>query len=228
MAPHPGAIDCEAIRAGFLAQPVNALTSLAYVGAALWVVGAARRVKGQVTADVATFAGLLAADGVGSLLFHGPGDPASHLLHDVALVGTLTAVAATDTALATDRDPAVAVVPTWAITAGAAALLAIAPSTINAVAAVAGGAALTAAAFAGFRRRAGQRWRVAAAACLGAGVVLDLLGRTGGPWCRPESLWQPHGAWHVLTAAAFAMWARAALVEPVRPAPVAVAVAPPG
>ena len=116
MAPHPGALDCEAIRAGFLAQPVNALSSLAYVGAALWVVAAARRVTGRVNASVSTFAALLAAEGVGSLLFHGPGDAASHLLHDAALVGTLTAVAATETALATDRDPDVAVAPTWAIT----------------------------------------------------------------------------------------------------------------
>ncbi|HWC66701.1 MAG TPA: hypothetical protein VG478_01430 [Acidimicrobiales bacterium] len=226
MAPHPGAMDCEAIGTGFLAQPVNALSSLAYVGAALWVVAAARRVRGRVTADVATVAGLVAAEGLGSLLFHGPGDAASHWLHDVTLVGALTSVVATDTALATDRDPGAAVVPTWVLTAGAAGLLAVAPGATNAVAAVAGGAALTAAVFAGIRRRAGRRWRVASAVCLGTGVVLDLLGRTDGAWCRPESSWQPHAGWHVLTATAFALWARAAVVESVRPEPAAEVAAP--
>jgi hypothetical protein len=217
VAPHPGAADCEAIGAGFLAQPVNALSSLAYVGAALWLTRSARRARGRLTPDVVTFSALVAADGVGSLLFHGPGDPVSHLVHDVALIGSLVAVAATDAALLTDRDPAVAVAPTLVLSVGAAGLLAVVPRATNVVAAVAGGAALTAAAVAGVRLRTGRPWRMAAATCLGAGLVLDLLGRTGGRWCQPESHWQPHAAWHVLTAAALALWGRAALVEAVRP-----------
>ena len=35
-------------------------------------------------------------------------------------------------------------------------------------------------------------------------------GRTGSPLCRPDSLWQYHGAWHVLSAVA-AGWAALAM-----------------
>jgi hypothetical protein len=221
VAPHPGAADCEAIGTGFLAQPVNALSSVAYAGAALWLVAAARRRRGRITADVAVFTALLAAEGIGSLLFHGPGDRASHLLHDVTLVGTLSAVAATDTALATGRAAESAIAPTLALTAAAGGVAAANPSTTNLIAAVAGGAALTAGAVAATRVAAGRGWRVVAAACLGAGAVFHVLGRTGGRWCEPSSPWQPHAAWHVLTAVALAAWGRAALVETVRPVPAA-------
>ena len=33
-----------------------------------------------------------------------------------------------------------------------------------------------------------------------------LLGRTGGPWCRPDALLQAHAAWHLLAAAAIFLW----------------------
>jgi hypothetical protein len=44
-------------------------------------------------------------------------------------------------------------------------------------------------------------------AALAVGVAAYLLGRTGGPLCRPESLLQPHALWHLLTAVAMAAWA---------------------
>lgn len=47
-----------------------------------------------------------------------------------------------------------------------------------------------------------RRWWAAAGACGAAGLTAYVLGRTGGLLCRPESLWQPHAAWHVLSAAA--------------------------
>jgi hypothetical protein len=34
-------------------------------------------------------------------------------------------------------------------------------------------------------------------------------GRTGSPWCRPESWGQPHAVWHVLIACALAVWGSA-------------------
>jgi hypothetical protein len=39
-----------------------------------------------------------------------------------------------------------------------------------------------------------------------SGLVLHILGRTGERWCRPDSVLQPHAAWHALSAAA--LWAR--------------------
>ncbi|KUI22634.1 hypothetical protein AU193_20830 [Mycobacterium sp. GA-1285] len=56
----------------------------------------------------------------------------------------------------------------------------------------------------------GQRsaW-VAAAAIFALGLAAYAAGRTGSPLCRPDSLWQYHGVWHVLSGAAggLAAWA---------------------
>jgi hypothetical protein len=50
----------------------------------------------------------------------------------------------------------------------------------------------------------GARYARVAAATLGAGLVAYLLGRTGSALCRPDSLLQLHGLWHVLMAVALA------------------------
>ena len=59
-----GGADCEALRDGLLAQPVNSLSSLAYVAAAIVLVR--RQPRHRVPALA------LAAVGVGSFLYHGP------------------------------------------------------------------------------------------------------------------------------------------------------------
>jgi hypothetical protein len=64
------------------------------------------------------------------------------------------------------------------------------------------------------RRRRAYRAALAAA---GAGAVCWWLGRTGSPFCDPDSLLQGHAAWHLLSAAALACWAEAALAPPARP-----------
>jgi hypothetical protein len=50
----------------------------------------------------------------------------------------------------------------------------------------------------------------AAAGVFALGLVAYTAGRSGSPLCRPDSLWQYHGAWHVLSAVA-AGWAARAL-----------------
>src|SRR5690606_41850009 len=53
-----------------------------------------------------------------------------------------------------------------------------------------------------------RRTLLVALALRAAGALLGNLGdRTG--WCRPESLWQGHAAWHLLAAAALAWLAPA-------------------
>jgi hypothetical protein len=42
------------------------------------------------------------------------------------------------------------------------------------------------------------------------GACLHVAGRTGSPACRPASRWQPHAAWHVVSAAALVTWLRGA------------------
>jgi hypothetical protein len=41
---------------------------------------------------------------------------------------------------------------------------------------------------------------------LALGGLCWLLGRSGGPWCRPASPLQAHAAWHGLAAAAIGLW----------------------
>ncbi len=50
-------------------------------------------------------------------------------------------------------------------------------------------------------RRRRRMW-LAAAGILAIAVIAYAAGRSGSTLCRPDSLWQYHGAWHVLSAAA--------------------------
>lgn len=71
--------DCERVRPGPLGQPVNTVTSAAYLAAAGWVWH--RRARRRVP-----WAGALALAGLGSVAYHGPGTRAGKALHDGALV----------------------------------------------------------------------------------------------------------------------------------------------
>ncbi|KUH75145.1 hypothetical protein AU184_08140 [Mycolicibacterium novocastrense] len=149
-----GRSDCERLDDALLAQPVLALTSLAYVAVGVAVLCWALRGRAvlAVTAGVA-----LIAVGLGSFIFHGPQPPWAGPVHDwpIILLAVVCAIGAARTARA--------------------------------------------------RRSA---W-VAAAAVFALGLAAYAAGRTGSPLCRPDSLWQYHGVWHVLSGAAagLAAWA---------------------
>ena len=87
-----GGSDCEALRDGLLAQPVNALTSMAYVvaGVVVWVRIPPRRRIGAAGA----YALLLGLVGIGSILYHGPQPPGSKFLHDAPIPLLLLLIAA--------------------------------------------------------------------------------------------------------------------------------------
>jgi hypothetical protein len=72
-----GASDCEALRDGWLGQPVNTLSSVAYVVAGAYVLW---RGGPRVPALA------LAAVGFGSVLYHGPMTPGAGLAHDGSIV----------------------------------------------------------------------------------------------------------------------------------------------
>ena len=64
------------------------------------------------------------------------------------------------------------------------------------------------------RERLGPAQQAAYRLALGvaaAGAVCWWAGRTGSPWCDPDSLLQAHAAWHLLGAAALGGWAVATL-----------------
>ena len=142
-----GQSDCERVASTSLAQPVLAITSLAYVAAGVAVLCWAMRGRGALPAAAAV---VLIAVGVGSFVYHGPQPPWAGAAHD------------------------------WPI---------IALGTVC---------------VAGLARSVRSQWRLwtTAAGILAVALLAYAAGRSGSPLCRPDSLWQFHGAWHVLTAVA--------------------------
>jgi hypothetical protein len=202
-----GAGDCERLRDGLVAQPVNTASALAYLLAAAWI---ARQGAGREAAprrEALAFGLAVAAAGVGSVDFHGPGSPAARFLHDAGLCAAVSFVAVHDLArLAGARRLAV---PAWAATAGAGGLLlGLLPRAGGAVAGAFG--LLAAAGEAAVARRrprgAGAAAYRAGVAALAVGAACWWLGRSGGPLCDPDSPLQGHAAWHLLTASALTAW----------------------
>jgi hypothetical protein len=211
-----GAGDCERLHDGLVAQPVNAASALAYVLAGAWLARRAWRGGGPARGEALAFGLAVAAAGVGSVDFHGTGSPAARWLHDAGLQAAVSFVAVHDLALLAGAGARV--VPAWTGAAGGGgALLALAPGAGGGLTAGLGllvAGAEVAAGRRGLRagwsprRRGAYRAAVVAVA---AGSACWLLGRTGGPWCDPDSPLQPHAAWHLLTAFALAAWGRASL-----------------
>lgn len=81
-----GESDCEFLGDGAFAQPVNTVTSLAYVVVGAWIAVTGVRNGGRRSRTAVTFGALLVAVGVGSVAFHGPQPSGARLLHDVPIV----------------------------------------------------------------------------------------------------------------------------------------------
>jgi hypothetical protein len=107
--------DCEEIRPGRLGQPANALSSLAFVLAAVPIARAARRRRRPAWLAVAAAA---AVEGIGSVAYHGPGGPRSKRLHDggLVLLGATLAVAVATDGAPVHRRPWTAGLTTAAVT----------------------------------------------------------------------------------------------------------------
>ena len=187
------ASDCEHCRDGLVAQPANTLSSLTYVAAGADLL---RRPDPD-----RPFAWAVIAVGLGSVAYHGPGGVLGKWAHDSSLIAMLGLLALTDATVADGRAmPGAAV----AGVVGAAAVAAHPRTTDYAQGAV-GALGVVAEA----RRHITQATLREAAVSLPlmtAGLTLHILGRTGERWCRPDSLLQPHAAWHSLSAAA--LWSR--------------------
>lgn len=99
-----GGADCERIRAGLLAQPVNAVSSLAYVAVGLWLLGRMRTGGSRRTILVAGGATLVAV-GVGSFAYHGPQPEWADTAHDASIAGLLLLTAGNHAWLLGLREP---------------------------------------------------------------------------------------------------------------------------
>lgn len=197
-----GESDCEYIGDGLLAQPVNAVSSLTFsaVGAAVLVwAGAAQNWERRFRQVLGI---LLVLTGLGSFLYHGPQTAGSLFAHDITFLAAIIVVAGTDGALVL-RWPesrswsAIAVV---LIVFGL--VLVLWPTVTNVLTATT--VVMLVASDVPLHRIGGidRGWYVAALVLVGLALLFFLLGRTGGPLCTPDSLFQGHGLWHILSALA--------------------------
>lgn len=86
-----GSTDCERLRDGPIAQPVNTVTSLAFVAAG----GAVALGHGVRRPEAAAFAAMLVLVGAGSVAFHGPQPRGSKAMHDWPIAGVVGMAVAT-------------------------------------------------------------------------------------------------------------------------------------
>ena len=81
-----GAGDCERLHDGLIAQPVNTASALALVAVGAWLAGRGLGAGARPARPAAVAFGVaVAAAGIGSVDYHGPGSPAARLLHDGGL-----------------------------------------------------------------------------------------------------------------------------------------------
>jgi hypothetical protein len=85
-----GAGDCERLHDGLIAQPVSTASALTYVAVGAWLAGRGRR---RDQGGMVAFGLAVAAAGIGSVDYHGPGSPAARLLHDGSLYLVLGMIA---------------------------------------------------------------------------------------------------------------------------------------
>ncbi len=177
--------DCERIVGPLLGQPVNTLSTLAFVAAGGLVIK-------RSSLPWVGFA--LIATGIGSLLFHGPRPGLGEWAHDVTLAWLLLVVGASGRSW--ER---------WARVWGLPALgtlMAIWPAIGDPLAVTL--AVLTLSLLLVDDRSGDTVGPVALLAAVG---IFGRLGATGGPLCDPDSILQPHALWHIGSAAAITWWA---------------------
>jgi len=179
------AADCELIGLGLTGQPVNTITTLAFVVAGAYLSSRPRL----------RWVGIaLGATGIGSFLFHGPMPAGSEWAHDVTLAWLILVIAGIGQTW-----------EKWTRLRGLfviAALFALVPVSADPVAVV-----LTATAVVLILGRDHSAAMLAPLGFIAAVAIIGRLGATGNPLCDPESLIQPHGLWHIGAAVGVVWWA---------------------
>jgi hypothetical protein len=218
--------DCEALREGWITQPANTISSLAYVGVGVGLVHEARHRPPDQRRAACTAAVALAAVGLGSVAYHGPGGVLGRRLHDASIVAATGFLALGDLQRVRRRPrPG----PRELAALAGLALGSTGPRTSAPAQAMAGGLAVVADGAAWWTDPTGsraRRLRTGATALWLLGGTAQGTGRTGGPACRPDGRLQVHAGWHLLSALALGLTARAQL-EPVADADGRTLPAPP-
>jgi hypothetical protein len=206
--------DCETGE-GWLAQPANALSSLALVGVGAWIAWRARRAP-ALRLEAALFGAAVALVGVASLVLHGPAPAWAGWAHDVSIAwGLFLTIAIDSRLLGAERRRTLAIAAVASVSAAVAfGAFPDAQRSVYTVAAVVFGFLELRCLRGGLHRRG--PWAVAAVLFAAASVSF-FLGKDASPLCDPSGLLQAHALWHLLEAAALGSWSLA--VFPRDPSP---------
>jgi hypothetical protein len=197
-----GDTDCESLHDGWLLQPVNAVSSLVFSVAGIAVMAWARRTDGHERMLRTVFGAAMIATGVGSFLFHGFDSSLAQFLHDITFLVTIWILAVINVTEMQRRSRYFG----WGIVGVGALVFSVAlligPQITNILTIVVS-AALVGADIV-LHRRGSERtmWYWAALAAMLLAIAAFLLGRSSGPLCDPDAIFQGHAAWHVLAAIA--------------------------
>ncbi len=211
-----GETDCEEIGEGLLNQPVNTLSSGVYTVFGAWLIWHALRRRSDETSVEVFFGLALASVGIGSVAFHGPAPPGARLLHDLTIVAPLAVIAARSVGELSGWDSrrvigaALGTIIIVGVVTGLVPDLGIIAAGLVGAGAVITGVLVHRAGRRRFSRRANRLLAVVVVIVALAGVI-NVLGRTGGPICDPDSYFQGHAVWHVLTAGALTFYGLTAL-----------------
>lgn len=197
-----GDTDCEYFHDGWLLQPVNAISSLAFSVAGFAVVAWARRTEGHERALRMVFGGAMVATGVGSFLFHGFDSAVAQFLHDVTFLVTIWILAVINVTEMQQRSRRIG----WGIVGTGAGVFSLAlligPQITNLLTVVVSAALIGADIVLHRRGMARTMWYWPALTAMVLAIAAFVLGRSTGPLCDPDSILQGHAAWHVLAAIA--------------------------
>lgn len=207
---------CERLRTGWVKQPANTWSDLAFVVAGLSllaVVGYENRGSGGVNPLVSgswiasLYGWVIIVMGPGSMYFHASFVDWGGFLDSTSMFLLLSFVIGYDLHQATRG--ALWAWLSWIIAAG---VLALALLLVGALPEAGTGIFIGFAVSTGvfdliIRLAAGlQRnwwWYGSFFGVFGLAMLIWMLSHTGGPWCAPDSvLWQGHAWWHILSAAA--------------------------
>ncbi len=204
--------DCERLVEGWLAQPANAVSSLAFVLVGLSVPMLGRLRSGTPGLIAGAMGASLVLVGIGSVAFHGPGGPVSDWIHD----GTITMLLVLVVFLELGRWEEWTegrIVAGWLVVSAAALTMELVQPTLgdilNAPLAFLAILGITGPLVGSPRTRPPDRprWVLAALGLVGAGAVIMLLSRTGGPLCSPGAAIQGHAVWHLFAAVGLGVYA---------------------
>jgi hypothetical protein len=216
-------MDCERIVSGFLGQSTNALSSLAFLVAAAWILILALRSERATRVAMLVLALVVGANAVGSFARHGPDPSWAQWAHDAAIMSVLLFIAVHALGRMCGWRPTVEIgVYAFGLAAVGIGLAAIHGASDPFAGTLAASAVVgEISTVSGDRRtssssgsRSGAFARGVGLVAIALGGVAYLLGQTGSPLCRAESVFQWHALWHVLVAVSLVAYGYAISVRP--------------